>query len=146
MNIFIINYIENFFILWFVLACFGVNIFHIRFIFLVGIATLCALSIQQLHLFNNFAVDSLINSFMGVIFYVYILKISYYKKVKILQCFGYVLIYFVVFIMAAEYLLNSIYHPLYGSNMNKFIYYIPYRLMEIFIILLIQKRKGAKAC
>ncbi len=144
MPIFILDLIENFFIIWFVTTCCNIDIFKniIKLILVVFMATIFSILIQSLQIFNT-DLDMFTNIVIGVLLYVYLIIIFYFDEVKFVKCFIYTFIYFLIFIFCA----NIIYNPIFDdnilkSNIYKLCFSIPQRIVEIFINLLINYRKG----
>ncbi|MDD4779024.1 MAG: hypothetical protein PHT02_00275 [Tissierellia bacterium] len=147
--LFILNTIENYFILWFVLICCCINPFKnkIKFILLIIISTVFSIVIQEIKIIDNIGLNMILNMVIGTILYVFILKIYYGKQINIEQSLKYIIIYFCFFTIALELLLSKFYHPFLNdcfikNNFYKLFISIPLRLLQGFIIMFIKFKKG----
>ena len=148
----ILELMENFFIVWFILVCFGEMISkNISKFIAVGIAVTCSsLLSQQLSIFNNVAIDMLFCMFVGIISCVLILEVFYFNMKHITKTFLVIFLYFIVCIISGEQLYLFVISPfINGSFMQmdalfKFFIIIPYRLIEVFIFIIIGISKRRK--
>lgn len=142
----LLELIENFFILWFVLVCFKINIFKDiqRFSIVTSIATFCAMLIQQLRLISvDDSLNMLLNMIFGIVLYAYLAKCFYWNEVRFFKAIGLTLIYFLVFILLGESIWINIFKPFIAvdlfdtTQLVVVIMLLLYRLVEIFLFLLI---------
>ena len=149
----LLELIENFFILWFVLVCFKVDVFKDigKIAVVTSIATFCAMLIQQLRLIAvDESLNMLLNMVFGIILYAYLVKFFYWNEVKFFKAIGFTLIYFLVFIILGELIFVPVFYPnvdmtILDSNESlKLITTIPYRIIEAFIFFLISRIRKEK--
>lgn len=151
MNI-ILEFIENFFILWFVVTMCKEKIStnKIKFFIMLVLVTVFAVCIQQILFFNSEIINMLFNMAIGIAMYAYVLKLFYCNLNSIFKIVLYVIIYFICFIIIGEQIFALLVSPVLNfysmsePTIIKICVSIPYRMFEVFIILVIGKINGGK--
>ena len=112
MQLFILNLLENIFILWFVLVCSDIDIHEklYKFIILTLLSSFSVIYIQDLQILKNVETNLIITMILGILFYTLMLKMFYLYEIKIKNCLIYLLIFFVVFILFLKITLMSFYN------------------------------------
>ena len=108
----ILNWVESFFIVWFVLICCGVKIMYsnkIQLFVLVTIQTFMNIMIQTFTIAQNQTVNMLIIMLIGIFLDAYLIKCFYFGEVKIVKVIMWTIFYFLFFMMMGETILINIF-------------------------------------
>lgn len=142
----LLELIENFFILWFVLVCFKIDIFKDigKIAVVTSIATFCAMLIQELRLISvDESLNMLLNMTFGILLYSYLVKCFYWNEVRFFKAIGFTVLYFLVFILAGESIWIKVFDPFIAVDLFDttksivIIMLLLYRAIQSFIFLFI---------